>query len=599
MGNRPGDPPYAINGPVSRFALTLGHKKGCGLGARTGMHQTPARRAADLILELLGEQSHSPPSCSGLGGVDDLGDGVAGGGEGGDGRFDAALFALEGGDCLGADWCEVSGTFDQAGQNCADGVRTEARIEKCPDPSYGLDVLVVVVAIPRGVAGRVKEPLLLVVAQQSRGGAGPSGYVRDAHGWVLSAETCLLIDVKVQSSRVSVKCASSRAQLLDVLSVVGFVVLVFCTGTAEYLVAGVLPQLANDMSVDVATAGQAVTAYALGVAVGGPIISALTVRLPRKGLALTLAGVFIAGTAITVAAPSFGWVIVGRVVSACAQATLFAIALMTTTVAMGAQRQGRAIALVTSGLTVATVLGVPLGSLLGGSISWRTPFIIVAGMAVAAVAIVALSMPRAPAPSTGVSNEFRTLLRIPVLLAVGTTVVGFAGVSVVFTYLVPLLFEVTGISPGAVPALLLAYGVGGFLGNLVAGHLTDHSLSKTLTGVLVALAAVLAVFPLLAGAAGPMIVLVLALGLLSTATIAPLQSLVLRHAGEAPTLSLAVNVGAFNLANAIGAALGGLGVASGLLRWSGFGASLFALIGLALSVIALRATPSSPDSSTS
>ncbi len=381
----------------------------------------------------------------------------------------------------------------------------------------------------------------------------------------------------------------------------GFVLLVFCTASAEYLVAGVLPQLAADAEVSIAAAGQTVTAYALGVAVGGPIVTVLTARLPRKGLAVGLGVLFIAGTVLTVLAPSFAWIIVGRVISACSQATLFAISLTTATALMGTARQGQAIAIVTSGLTVATVLGVPLGALLGGGTSWRLPFAVIAAAAVLGTALLAWAMPRTPAPTTGVRDEIRTLLRGPVLLAVSTTVIGFAGVSVVFTYLVPLLTDVTGIAANVIPALLLAYGVGGFVGNLVAGRLTDLSLAKTLIGVFVALILTLAVFPLLAGHPAPMIGIVLILGLLSTATIAPLQSLVLRHAAAAPTLSLAVNVGAYNLAIAIGSAIGGLGVAAGLLRWGGFGGAVFAVLGLILTFLALRATPRSkvPTTATS
>lgn len=375
------------------------------------------------------------------------------------------------------------------------------------------------------------------------------------------------------------------------LVLAGFVLLVFCTASAEYLVAGVLPQLASDVSVSIAAAGQTVTAYALGVAIGGPIVTVLTARLPRKGLAIGLGVLFIAGTVLTVLAPSFAWIIVGRVVSACSQATLFAISLTTATALMGPQRQGRAIAIVTSGLTVATVLGVPLGALLGGGTNWRLPFAVIAAAAVLGTLLLAWTMPRTPAPATGVKDEIRTLLRGPVLLAVATTVIGFAGVSVVFTYLVPLLTDVTGILASVIPALLLAYGIGGFVGNLIAGRLVDLSLGKTLVGVFLALILTLAVFPLIAEHPAPMIGLVLVLGLLSTATIAPLQSLVLRHAGAAPTLSLVVNVGAYNLAIAIGSALGGLGVAAGLLRWGGFGGAAFATLGLILTALALRATP--------
>lgn len=381
--------------------------------------------------------------------------------------------------------------------------------------------------------------------------------------------------------------ASARQRPVLVLAV--FTLLVFCTGTAEYLVSGVLPQLAASFSISVATAGQAVTAYALGVAVGGPIVTILTARMPRKAVALGLGAVFVVGTVTVVFAPSFWVVIVGRVVSACSQATLFAIGLTTTTSMLGEAKQGRAIAIVGSGLTVATVLGVPLGALLSGYSRWQVPFVLVAVFAVLGVALLAWVMPRTDEPSTGVVDEIRNLVRVPVLLAVGTTVVGFAGVSVVFTYLVPLLSQVTGVAETVIPALLFAYGAGGFVGNLVAGHLADMSLGKTLVGVFNALAVTLALFPPFAPLPLPMIALVLILGVLSTATIAPLQSLVLRHESAAPSLSLAVNVGAFNLAIALGSALGGLGVFAGLLRWNGLAGAGLALAGLVLTAIALRA----------
>lgn len=367
-----------------------------------------------------------------------------------------------------------------------------------------------------------------------------------------------------------------------------FVILVFCTGTAEYLVSGVLPQLADDVGVSVPTAGQLVTAYALGVAVGGPIVTVATARLPRKGLAVGLGVLFLAGLLLTVTASTFALIVVGRVVSACAQATLFAIGLTTAADIMGPNKAGQAIAIVSSGLTVSTVLGVPLGSLLSSGSSWRLPFAVLAVVATLGTALLAVAMPRTPAPTTGVRDEIGTLLRGPVLLAVSTTVVGFTGVSIVFTYLVPLLTELTGIASGVIPALLLAYGVGGFAGNLVAGRLADLSLGRTLTGVFVILIITLLLFPLGAGTVPVMVALVLVLGLLSTATIAPLQSLVLRHAEGAPTLSMAVNVGAFNLANAIGAALGGATVAGGLLQWGGFFGAAFAAAGLVLTLLALR-----------
>lgn len=384
--------------------------------------------------------------------------------------------------------------------------------------------------------------------------------------------------------------APDRTSVSPVVLMTAFVLLVFATGTAEYLVAGILPDLARDMGITVALAGQSVTAYALGVAVGGPLLTLSTARVPRKGLAIALGVMFVLGIALTALAPTFPVLLVGRVISACSQATLFAIALITATQVMGPERSGRAVAIVASGLTVATTLGVPLGALMGASVGWRVPFAVVGAVAALAVLILAFTMPRTAAPTTQPLDELRSLVRAPVFLAIATTVVGFAGVSVVFTYIVPLLTGVTGLAPAMVPLLLLAYGLGSFVGNLVAGRLTDLSLPKTLMGVLLALVVVLGLFPFAAGTAASAVVATLLLGLLSAATIAPLQALILGHSQGAPTLALAVNVGAFNLANAVGSALGGVGVAAGALRWGGFNGAALALAGLVIAALALRAS---------
>lgn len=368
----------------------------------------------------------------------------------------------------------------------------------------------------------------------------------------------------------------------------GFVLLVFCTGTAEYLVAGVVSHIADDLGVSVAAAGQTVTVYALGVALGGPVMTVLTARLPRKGLALGLSALFLTGVLITAVSPGFTGVLLGRAVSSLSQATLFAIGLVTATDILGDKRSGMAIAIVSSGLTVATVLGVPLGVLLGGGLSWRWPFLILAGITLVGMGMLAGAMPRACAPDSHASDEIRSLLRLPVLLAIGTTVVGFAGVATVFTYLVPLLTDVTGLASTAVPWLLLAYGVGGFAGNLAAGRLTDMSLRATLLATLCLLAVVLGLFPVVALTTAPTVILVLLLGVLSTATVPPLQALVLQHAGAAPSLSLAVNVGAFNLANAMGAVVGGIGVSTNLLRFNGVAGAIFAAMGVGMVALVMR-----------
>ncbi|GAA2985816.1 MFS transporter [Streptomyces drozdowiczii] len=364
---------------------------------------------------------------------------------------------------------------------------------------------------------------------------------------------------------------------------------VFVVGTSEYLVAGMLPEVGADLGVPQSSAGQAVTAYALGVVIGGPAVTLATARMPRKPLALGLMLVFAAGSALSAVAPSFTMLLVGRVVSSLSHAAFLALALVTATKVVPERRTGSAIATVASGFTVATLLGVPLGSLLGHAAGWRVPFAVLTVLALAAIALLAWVLPEQQAAPTTVRDELRVVSRKPVLLAVATTAVGFSGVTVVFTYIAPLLTRVAGFTPAGVSALLFAYGAGSFLGNLAAGKLTDRSMSATVRGVFGGLTGVLAAMPFAAAwkPTAVLAVLVLVLGLLATATIAPLQGLILRHAGSAPTLAVAVNVGAFNLGAAAGSALGGVLVAAGALRWTGLAGAVLSLGGLALTYLVL------------
>ncbi|TDC13536.1 MFS transporter [Streptomyces sp. 8K308] len=365
---------------------------------------------------------------------------------------------------------------------------------------------------------------------------------------------------------------------------------VFVVGTSEYLVAGMLPEVGADLQVSQGTAGQAVTAYALGVVIGGPAVTMLTARLPRKGLAIALMLLFAVGSAISALASSFAMLLAGRVVSSLSHAAFLALALVMATSVVDERRIGSAIATVASGFTVATLLGVPLGSLLGQAAGWRAPFAVLTALTLAATALLALVLPRQQAPATSLREEVRVVVRGPVLLAIAITAVGFSGVAVVFTYIAPLLTRVAGFSPAAVSGLLLAYGAGSFLGNLAAGKLTDRSMSATVRGVFGGLTGVLAAMPFAVAFRPTAVLAVLVLGLLATATIAPLQGLILRHAGAAPTLAVSVNVGAFNLGAAAGSGLGGLIVSAGALRWTGLAGAVLSLTGLALTYLILPRT---------
>ncbi|MGW4094099.1 MFS transporter [Nocardia sp. NPDC004750] len=373
-------------------------------------------------------------------------------------------------------------------------------------------------------------------------------------------------------------------------SLAALCVSVFVVGTSEYLVAGMLPEVGTDLQVPQSTAGQAVTAYALGVVIGGPAVTMLTARLPRKPLALGLMLVFAAGSALSALAPSFTVLLAGRVVSSLSHAAFLALALVMATNVVPEHKTGSVIATVASGFTVATLLGVPLGSLLGHVAGWRAPFAVLTALTFAAIVLLALVLPKQQSPSASLRDELRVVSRKPVLLAIATTAVGFSGVAVVFTYIAPLLTRIVGFSPAVVSALLFAYGAGSFLGNLAAGKLTDRSMSVTVRGVFGGLTGVLVAMPFAAAWQPTAVLAVLGLGLLATATIAPLQGLILRHAGSAPTLAVAANVGAFNLGAAGGSALGGVIVAAGALRWTGLAGAVLSLSGLALTYLVLPRT---------
>ncbi|MEU8325565.1 MFS transporter [Nonomuraea sp. NPDC048881] len=371
---------------------------------------------------------------------------------------------------------------------------------------------------------------------------------------------------------------------------------VFVVGTAEFLAAGLLPQIGSDLEVSVAVAGQVVTAYALGTVVAGPLVAIATMRLPRKGLMLALMAVFVVGSVVSALAPNYPVLLAGRVVSSIGHATFFALTLIAATSVAGPGRAGSAIAAVTSGLTVANLLGVPLGSALGQDLGWRFPFAVLAALALACLALLAFTLPRVPAQLTSVAAELSVLARRPVLVAIATTAVGFAGVGAVFTYMAPMLVQVSGFTPSVVSWLLLAYGVGSLLGNLVAGRLADRSVGATLRGIFASLTALLAVLPLAVVHKPMAAAAVLGLGLLATATVAPLQTLIVQRAGAAPTLAVTINVAAFMLAHAVGSMIGAGVVTAAGLRWTGLAGAVLSAAGLLLSYLAVpgRASATRP-----
>ncbi|MFF9342351.1 MULTISPECIES: MFS transporter [unclassified Streptomyces] len=376
------------------------------------------------------------------------------------------------------------------------------------------------------------------------------------------------------------------------LALLALAVGAFGIGTTEFVVMGLLPQIATDYGVSIPTAGLLVTGYALGVVIGAPVLTVLGNKVSRKRMLMLLMGLFVIGNLVSALAPSFGTMLAGRVVASLAHGSFFGIGSVVAAGLVAPDRKAGAIATMFTGLTVANVVGVPLGTLVGQAVGWRTTFAIVAALGVAGLLGIARLVPALPRPEGARLRRELTAFRNPqVLLAMAMTVLGFGGVFAAITYIAPMMTEVAGYSEGAVTWLLVLFGTGMFLGNLVGGRYADRALMPLLYTTLGGLAVVLALFTFAAHSKVLSAVAVLLVGALGFATVPPLQKRVLDQAHGAPTLASAVNIGAFNLGNALAAWLGGLVIAAGLgytaPNWVG-AALAAAALGLALWSAALE-----------
>ncbi|MER7582484.1 MFS transporter [Kitasatospora sp. NPDC097691] len=370
----------------------------------------------------------------------------------------------------------------------------------------------------------------------------------------------------------------------------------FGIGTTEFVIMGLLPRIADDYGVSIPHAGLLVTGYALGVLVGAPLMTALGTRISRKTMLMLLMGLFTVGNLLSAFAPTFPLMLAGRIVTSLAHGAFFGIGSVVAADLVAPERKAGAIATMFTGLTVANVVGVPLGTFIGQAVGWRTTFGIVAALGVAGLLGIARLVPALPRPEGAHLRRELTAFRNPqVLLAMAMTVLGFGGVFAAITYIAPMMTNVAGYSDGAVTWLLVLFGVGMFLGNLLGGRFADRRLMPLLYTTLGGLAAVLALFTLTAHNRILAAVTVLLVGALGFATVPPLQKRVLDQAHGAPTLASAVNIGAFNLGNALAAWLGGIVISAGLgytaPNWVGAALAAAALV-LALWSAALeRRTP--------
>ncbi|MFE6456456.1 MFS transporter [Streptomyces cinereoruber] len=348
------------------------------------------------------------------------------------------------------------------------------------------------------------------------------------------------------------------------LALLALAVGAFGIGTTEFVVMGLLPGIAAEYGVSIPTAGLLVTGYALGVVVGAPLLTVLGGRVSRKRMLMLLMGLFVVGNVLSAVAPSFGLMLAGRVVASLAHGSFFGIGSVVAAELVAPDKKAGAIATMFTGLTVANIVGVPLGTFIGQAVGWRATFAVVAALGVVGLLGIARLVPAAPRPEGArLRGELKAFRNPQVLLAMAMTVLGFGGVFAAITYIAPMMTEVAGYSEGAVTWLLVLFGTGMFLGNLLGGRYADRALMPLLYVTLGGLAIVLALFTVAAHDKVLSAIAVLLVGALGFATVPPLQKRVLDQAHGAPTLASAVNIGAFNLGNALAAWLGGTVIAAG------------------------------------
>lgn len=339
----------------------------------------------------------------------------------------------------------------------------------------------------------------------------------------------------------------------------------FGIGTTEFVIMGLLPEVAGTYGVSIPTAGFLVTGYALGVVLGAPLMTVLGTRIPRKRMLMLLMGLFIVGNVVSALAPAFGVMLAGRVVASLAHGAFFGIGAVVAAELVAPEKKAGAIAMMFTGLTVANVVGVPLGTLVGQHLGWRVTFLIVASLGLLGLLGIARLVPDLPRPEgVRIRHELAAFRNVQVLLAMGMTVLGFGGVFAAITYITPMMTNVAGFADTSVTWLLVLLGLGMVAGNLVGGRFADRTLMPMLYTSLGALAVVLAAFTLTAHTRAGAAATLFLIGALGFATVPPLQKRVLDQAAGAPTLASAVNIGAFNLGNALAAWLGGLVIAAGL-----------------------------------
>lgn len=372
----------------------------------------------------------------------------------------------------------------------------------------------------------------------------------------------------------------------------------FAIGTTEFVTMGLLPQIADGVEISIPAAGHVVSAYALGVVVGAPTIAALAARLPRKQVLLWLMVAFAVGNFASALAPTYGSLMVARFVSGLPHGAFFGIGSLVAASLVPAHRRTWAVAMMLAGLTVANIVGVPVGTLLGQKVGWEWPYALVGLIAVATVVAVIAWIPRQPTDqSATIASELRSLKRLQVWLALAIGTVGFGGMFATFSYIAPTMTDLTGFEEAAVPLVLVVYGVGMTTGAFLAGRAADRGVMRGIFFSLLAIAMLLAVFGFAAQHPVTAIPAVFLLGLVPTILVPMLQTRLMDVAHEGQSLAAALNHSTLNIANALGAWLGSVVLSAGYgYEWPSRLGALLAVLGMLIAGVSVwvgRRTPPS------
>jgi DHA1 family inner membrane transport protein len=362
----------------------------------------------------------------------------------------------------------------------------------------------------------------------------------------------------------------------------------FGIGVTEFTPMGLLPVIAGDLGVSIPTAGLLVSAYAIGVLIGAPLMTLTTGRVPRRTLLIALAGIFTVGNLLAAMSDSYAMLMAARIVTSFNHGAFFGVGSVVAAGLVAPERRAGAIATMFMGLTIATIGGVPLATWAGEAFGWRAVFAGIAAIGVVTMIALRLFVPALPgSKDADMMAELRVLGRGPVLFALALTMVGFSAMFTVFTYIAPILREASHASTFWVTAALVLFGVGLTAGNWLGGRYADKSVDKALITMMAALAVLLVAFAFGMFSLPLAMILLPLWGAASFALVPPLQMRVMDAAHEAPNLASAMNIGAFNLGNAIGAALGGEVIREGL----GYPAVSLAGAAMALAGLAMVLAP--------